>query len=52
MYSLSIAESNPDDAFQTNNYTAGTVNTTRRHSLNNRIDYRRGAHSFYASGGY
>jgi hypothetical protein len=41
----------PDDAFQTNNYTAGTVNTTRRHSLNNRIDYRRGAHSFYASGG-
>ncbi len=41
----------PDDAFQTNNFSAPTVQTTRRHSLNNRIDYRRGRHSFYASGG-
>jgi hypothetical protein len=42
----------PDDAFQTNNFTAATVNTVRRHSLNNRVDYRRGAHSLYASGGF
>src|SRR5439155_37187 len=41
----------PDDAFQTNNYTAGTVNTTRRHSRNNRIDNRRGVQSLHPCGG-
>jgi trimeric autotransporter adhesin len=41
----------PDDAFQTNNFQANTVQTFRRHSLNNRIDYRRGMHSLYGSGG-
>jgi trimeric autotransporter adhesin len=41
----------PDDAFNTNNFRASTVTSVRRQSLNNRIDYRRGAHSFYGSGG-
>ena len=41
----------PDDAFQANNFTAPTVTTVRRHSLNNRIDYRLGSHSLYGSAG-
>jgi hypothetical protein len=28
-----------------------TVTAVRRHSVNNRIDYKRAAHSFYGSGG-
>ena len=41
----------PDDAYNTNNFRASPVTGVRRHSLNNRIDYHRGAHSFYGSGG-
>jgi len=41
----------PDDAFNTNNYQVTVVLPTRRHNLNNRIDYRRGKHSLYGSGG-
>ncbi|MFB3776607.1 MAG: carboxypeptidase regulatory-like domain-containing protein [Bryobacteraceae bacterium] len=41
----------PDDAFQTNNFSASIVQKTRRHSLNNRVDYRIGKHSIYGSGG-
>jgi trimeric autotransporter adhesin len=41
----------PDDAFNTNNFQATTVTAVRRQSLNNRIDYKRGRHSFYGSGG-
>lgn len=42
----------PDDAFNTNNFSSGTVNTIRRHNLNNRVDYRLGNHSIYGSGGF
>ncbi len=42
---------NPDDEFNTNNFSASTINTLRRHTLNNRIDYRIGKHSIYGSGG-
>ncbi|MFB3777755.1 MAG: TonB-dependent receptor domain-containing protein [Bryobacteraceae bacterium] len=41
----------PDDAFNTNNFQAATVTTVRRHSLNNRVDYRIGKHSVYGSFG-
>ncbi len=41
----------PDDEFNTNNYYARVINTLRRHNSNNRIDYRRGKHSIYGSGG-
>ena len=41
----------PDDAFNTNNYKATIVTGIRRHSLNDRIDYKRDAHSIYGSGG-
>jgi hypothetical protein len=42
----------PDDAFNTNNFQATTVTAVRRQSLNNRIDYKLGAHSFYGSFGF
>jgi hypothetical protein len=52
MYSFYPAPNRtPDDVFNTNNFQATTVTAVRRHSLNNRVDYRRGAHSFYGSGG-
>jgi len=41
----------PDDAFNTNNFQGTVVTAVRRHSLNNRLDYKRGAHSIYGSGG-
>jgi trimeric autotransporter adhesin len=41
----------PDDVFNTNNFEASTVQTVRRHSNNNRVDWRAGNHSIYASGG-
>src|SRR5690242_14416271 len=41
----------PDDVFNTNNFQSTTVTAVRRQSLNNRLDYKRGAHSFYGSGG-
>jgi Carboxypeptidase regulatory-like domain len=41
----------PDDVFNTNNFEASTVQTVRRHSSNNRVDWRVRNHSIYASGG-
>lgn len=41
----------PDDAFNTNNFQGSSVTAVRRDSLNNRIDYKRGNHSIYGSGG-
>jgi len=41
----------PDDVYNTNNYASSEVNTVRRHTLNNRIDYKWGKHSIYGSGG-
>lgn len=41
----------PDDVFNTNNFEASTVQTVRRHSLNNRIDFRHGRHAIYSSFG-
>ncbi|MFB3777752.1 MAG: TonB-dependent receptor domain-containing protein [Bryobacteraceae bacterium] len=41
----------PDDEFNTNNFEATVIQKIRRHNLNNRIDYRRGKHSIYGSGG-
>ena len=52
MYSFYPAPNRtPDDVFNTNNFQATTVTAVRRDSLNNRIDYRRGNHSLYGSGG-
>ncbi len=42
----------PDDVYNTNNYASSVVNTVRRQTLNNRVDYRFGKHSIYGSGGY
>jgi trimeric autotransporter adhesin len=41
----------PDDAFNTNNFGATTTQTVRRHSSNNRVDFRFKNHSLYGSGG-
>ncbi|SDF06272.1 TonB-dependent receptor [Terriglobus roseus] len=41
----------PDDVYNTNNFTATVVNMVRRQSSNNRLDFKWGRHSFYASGG-
>jgi hypothetical protein len=41
----------PEDAFNTNNFEASTVQTVRRHSSNNRVDFRWKNHSIYGSGG-
>ncbi len=41
----------PDDVFSTNNFEASTVQTVRRHSSNNRVDFRWKNHSIYGSGG-
>jgi hypothetical protein len=42
----------PDDVYNTNNFTSTVENTVRRQTSNNRIDYRRGRHSIYGSGGF
>jgi hypothetical protein len=41
----------PDDVFNTNNFEATTTTTIRRHSSNNRVDFKWGSHSIYGSGG-
>jgi len=41
----------PDDVYNTNNFTVTKVQTIRRHSLNNRVDFKWKNHSFYGSGG-
>src|SRR6266404_2629124 len=53
MYSFyPLPNRTPDDVYNTNNYASSVVNTVRRHTLNNRIDYRLGRHSIYGSGGF
>ena len=42
----------PDDVYNTNNFTSTVVNTVRRQTLNNRIDYKCGRHSIYGNGGF
>lgn len=42
----------PDDVFNTNNFTVTRVQTIRRHSMNNRVDYKWRNHSIYGSGGF
>ena len=41
----------PDDVYNTNNFEATTLTTIRRHSSNNRVDFRGQNHSIYGSGG-
>ena len=41
----------PEDVYNTNNFEATTTTTVRRHSSNNRVDFKQGAHSIYGSGG-
>ena len=41
----------PDDVYNTNNFEATDATTVRRHSSNNRVDYRHAQHSIYGSGG-
>jgi Carboxypeptidase regulatory-like domain len=41
----------PDDVYNTNNFEATTLTTIRRHSSNNRVDFRYKNHSIYGSGG-
>ncbi len=42
----------PNDVYNTDNFASYVINTTRRHTLNSRIDYKRGRNSIYASGGF
>ncbi len=52
MYSFYPAPNRtPDDVYNRNNFQASTITAVRRHSLNNRVDYKWGNHSFYGSGG-
>jgi carboxypeptidase family protein/TonB-dependent receptor-like protein len=41
----------PDDVFNTNNFEATTTQTVRRHSSNNRVDFKWKNHAIYGSGG-
>ncbi len=41
----------PDDQFNANNFEATTTQTVRRHSSNNRVDWKYKNHSIYGSGG-
>jgi hypothetical protein len=53
MYSFYPAPNRtPDDVFNDNNFQSTTVTAVRRHSQNNRVDYKRGLHSIYGSGGF
>src|SRR5882724_10878514 len=52
MYSFyPLPNRTPDDVYNANNYASSVVNTVRRHTLMNRVDYRLGKHSIYGSGG-
>jgi len=41
----------PDDVYNTNNFESSTVISVRRHSSNNRLDFKLKSHSIYGSGG-
>jgi hypothetical protein len=52
MYSFyPLPNRTPDDVYNANNFEATTLTTVRRHSSNNRVDFRHGKHSIYGSGG-
>ena len=52
MYSFyPLPNRTPDDVYNTNNFEATTLTTVRRHSSNNRVDFRHAKHSIYGSGG-
>jgi len=52
MYSFyPLPNRTPDDVFNTNNFEATTTQTVRRHSSNNRVDFKWKNHSIYGSGG-
>lgn len=40
-----------DDVYNTHNFSSYTINTLREQSSNNRVDFKRGRHSIYGSGG-
>jgi hypothetical protein len=42
----------PSDPYNDNNYISYTTNTLRLQTLNNRVDFRKGKHSIYGTGGY
>ncbi len=42
----------PSDPFNDNNYVTYTTNTLRLQTLNNRVDFKKGKHSIYGTGGY
>lgn len=42
----------PTDPYGDNNFRSYTINTIRTELMNNRIDYKRGRHSIYGSGGF
>jgi hypothetical protein len=46
-----LPNARPIDAFQTNNYVTAIVNTSSQYLLNNSIDWKRGRHSIYGTGG-
>ena len=41
----------PEDVFNTNNFESTTMQTVRRHSSNNRVDFKWKDHAIYGSGG-
>ena len=41
----------PEDVFNTNNFESTTTQTVRRHSSNNRVDFKWKNHAIYGSGG-
>ena len=41
----------PEDVFNTNNFESTTTQTVRRHSSNNRVDFKWKDHAIYGSGG-
>jgi len=52
MYSFyPVPNRTPDNEYNTNNFEATTTVTTRRHSSNNRVDFKWQNHSIYGSGG-
>jgi hypothetical protein len=46
-----LPNATPIDAYGTNNYVTSVLNTISQYSNNNRIDYKRGRHSIYGTGG-
>jgi trimeric autotransporter adhesin len=46
-----LPNATPNDAYGDNNYSTSIVNTLSQYTNNNRIDYKRGRHSIYGTGG-